>query len=344
MDARPRSRRTDVHARERSQHLEKSPDEPLVGLALSGGGIRSACFGLGVLQALQKLELFQHLDYVSTVSGGGYIGGWLQAAVGQRRLAARHRARRRGAARNPLPSRLQQLPDAEAGAVQRRHLGGGRQQPAQPDPQLHDPQPLAPRAALPAVAGRGASSGNSCPTRPESGVLMVRPRGCFVLVVAASIANIGAAGARGGRHHDRARRAPISARVYATVIVPGLVATWLVSTVDVGVGPRPAISGAARTRAGRRRRRALATPRLWTVGLIARLRVAAAQTRASRREPPAVTWAVARSRAGGRRRWPAGSLGTFLMGLATHALALGSRAARTRGSPACWRFRSASCA
>ena len=58
-----------------------SSDAPLVGLALSGGGIRSACFGLGVLQALHKLKLFKHLDYVSTVSGGGYIGGWLQAAI-----------------------------------------------------------------------------------------------------------------------------------------------------------------------------------------------------------------------------------------------------------------------
>jgi predicted acylesterase/phospholipase RssA len=66
----------------------KSPDAPLVGLALSGGGIRSACFGLGVLQALQKLKLFQHLDYMSTVSGGGYIGGWLQAAIANARPRA----------------------------------------------------------------------------------------------------------------------------------------------------------------------------------------------------------------------------------------------------------------
>ena len=44
-------------------------DDPLVGLAISGGGIRSACFGLGALQALERLKLFRHLDYVSTVSG-----------------------------------------------------------------------------------------------------------------------------------------------------------------------------------------------------------------------------------------------------------------------------------
>ena len=45
-----------------------------VGLALSGGGIRSAAFCLGAMQALAKHRLMQHFDYLSTVSGGGYIG------------------------------------------------------------------------------------------------------------------------------------------------------------------------------------------------------------------------------------------------------------------------------
>jgi hypothetical protein len=49
----------------------------LIGLAFSGGGIRSATFNLGVLQALAGKRLLQAFDYVSTVSGGGYIGGWL---------------------------------------------------------------------------------------------------------------------------------------------------------------------------------------------------------------------------------------------------------------------------
>ena len=43
----------------------------LVGLALSGGGIRSATFNLGVLQALAKYGLLRKFDYLSTVSGGG---------------------------------------------------------------------------------------------------------------------------------------------------------------------------------------------------------------------------------------------------------------------------------
>lgn len=64
------------------------PDFP-VGLALSGGGIRSATFNLGLLQALAKCRignadgarpsLLRQIDYLSTVSGGGYIGSWLSA-------------------------------------------------------------------------------------------------------------------------------------------------------------------------------------------------------------------------------------------------------------------------
>ena len=47
------------------------------GLALSGGGIRSATFSLGVLQRLAKNKLLEKIDYLSTVSGGGYIGSSL---------------------------------------------------------------------------------------------------------------------------------------------------------------------------------------------------------------------------------------------------------------------------
>lgn len=53
----------------------------LFGVSFSGGGIRSGTFCLGVLQALGKLKLLRHVDYLSTVSGGGYIGGWLAAWI-----------------------------------------------------------------------------------------------------------------------------------------------------------------------------------------------------------------------------------------------------------------------
>jgi hypothetical protein len=48
-------------------------------LCLSGGGIRSATFGLGLLQGLARKNLLTRFDYLSTVSGGGYIGSWLSA-------------------------------------------------------------------------------------------------------------------------------------------------------------------------------------------------------------------------------------------------------------------------
>ena len=53
----------------------------LIGLAFSGGGIRSATFNLGILQGLQELDLLRHIDYLSTVSGGGFIGSWLVGNV-----------------------------------------------------------------------------------------------------------------------------------------------------------------------------------------------------------------------------------------------------------------------
>jgi hypothetical protein len=51
--------------------------EPRAGLALSGGGIRSASFGLGILQALAYGKWLREFDYLSTVSGGGYSGASL---------------------------------------------------------------------------------------------------------------------------------------------------------------------------------------------------------------------------------------------------------------------------
>ena len=52
---------------------------PRAALCLSGGGIRSASFALGVLQALASYGLLRHFHYLSTVSGGGYVGSWLSA-------------------------------------------------------------------------------------------------------------------------------------------------------------------------------------------------------------------------------------------------------------------------
>ena len=56
-----------------------------IGLALSGGGIRSATFNLGVLQALAQLDILRRFDYLSTVSGGGYIGSCLSSLLSHRK-------------------------------------------------------------------------------------------------------------------------------------------------------------------------------------------------------------------------------------------------------------------
>ncbi|HTP85275.1 MAG TPA: patatin-like phospholipase family protein, partial [Alphaproteobacteria bacterium] len=46
-------------------------DKDLWALCLSGGGIRSATFSLGVLQGLAQKGLLEKFHYLSTVSGGG---------------------------------------------------------------------------------------------------------------------------------------------------------------------------------------------------------------------------------------------------------------------------------
>src|SRR4051812_2938540 len=50
---------------------------PHVGVACSGGGIRSATVCLGFFQALAKRRVLQRIDYISTISGGGYFGAFL---------------------------------------------------------------------------------------------------------------------------------------------------------------------------------------------------------------------------------------------------------------------------
>jgi hypothetical protein len=50
-------------------------------ICISGGGIRSATFGLGVLQGFARANLLDKFHYLSTVSGGGYIGSWLTSWI-----------------------------------------------------------------------------------------------------------------------------------------------------------------------------------------------------------------------------------------------------------------------
>ena len=51
----------------------EDPDPDAVGICCSGGGIRSAAFNLGALQALEKRGVLRGARYLSAVSGGAYI-------------------------------------------------------------------------------------------------------------------------------------------------------------------------------------------------------------------------------------------------------------------------------
>jgi hypothetical protein len=62
-------------------HGDAARGQPHLALCLSGGGIRSATFSLGAIQALARAGLLDGFHYLSTVSGGGYVGSWLSAWI-----------------------------------------------------------------------------------------------------------------------------------------------------------------------------------------------------------------------------------------------------------------------
>src|SRR3954471_8934783 len=82
---------------------------PRSAVCLSGGGIRSAAFALGLLQYLARVGLLEKFHYLSTVSGGGYIGSWLSAWI-VREGAYWHIRDRLG---------RRQMPDDEAVSIKR---------------------------------------------------------------------------------------------------------------------------------------------------------------------------------------------------------------------------------
>ena len=78
----------EVRARRSSEDLpggglkdRPTPQNDLVGLAISGGGVRSASIALGVVQALSREGILRRVDYLSTVSGGGFLGSCISALL-----------------------------------------------------------------------------------------------------------------------------------------------------------------------------------------------------------------------------------------------------------------------
>ena len=88
--------------------------DTLMGLALSGGGIRSATFSLGVLQALAKYDVLKKMDYLSTVSGGGYIGSSLSWWLCKEPTV--------GLSKNNFPFGSDREPDSHGDTPQQRRL------------------------------------------------------------------------------------------------------------------------------------------------------------------------------------------------------------------------------
>ena len=99
-----RARRRAVAERD-GKPVEDGPADDPIGLAFSGGGIRSATFNLGVLQALDEAGFLDHVDYLSTVSGGGFIGASLSHAM------------REPGSRFPFPNHPETAEPVEAPAV-----------------------------------------------------------------------------------------------------------------------------------------------------------------------------------------------------------------------------------
>jgi hypothetical protein len=100
-----------------ADYYESVQKKEQAALCLSGGGIRSAAFALGVLQALSGKGLLTGFHYLSTVSGGGYIGSWLQRWICEES--------RRKADDPKVPHR----PSAAGAARVMANLGARREQP-----------------------------------------------------------------------------------------------------------------------------------------------------------------------------------------------------------------------
>jgi len=74
-------RLANVYTHLHAQAKDAKEPRPRTALCVSGGGIRSATFALGIIQGLASVGLLKRFHYLSTVSGGGYIGSWLSSWV-----------------------------------------------------------------------------------------------------------------------------------------------------------------------------------------------------------------------------------------------------------------------
>ena len=106
--------------------IQAAHEAHLMGVSFSGGGIRSATFNLGVLQALARLGVLPRLDYLSVNSGGGYIGGWFGAWVRRQGLEKVAAELTGDACRSEEDGPVQASPEPP---TPKEPAGSGREQP-----------------------------------------------------------------------------------------------------------------------------------------------------------------------------------------------------------------------
>lgn len=109
--------------------LNYDADKPTPGLSalcLSGGGIRSASFCLGAIQTLVEKKIFGEFDYLSTVSGGGYIGTALVRWLVALRKDEKNKQLRNADDQSPLTELEKQLETLAKQDYAQMRANGGR--------------------------------------------------------------------------------------------------------------------------------------------------------------------------------------------------------------------------
>jgi len=76
-----------VNETKHPRDTEDDRAKKLWGICISGGGIRSATLGLGTIQKMMREGVFKYFDYISTVSGGGFIGSCMSSLLSSPEIA-----------------------------------------------------------------------------------------------------------------------------------------------------------------------------------------------------------------------------------------------------------------
>lgn len=112
-------------------------DDVSTALCLSGGGIRSATFSLGVVQGLAIKKVLPDFHYLSTVSGGGYLGSLLSAWIRNKALWFEAEAEKKSAAERERSGEGEQEPVLPRSVADKERSGESQQDPVPLKPEYH---------------------------------------------------------------------------------------------------------------------------------------------------------------------------------------------------------------